>query len=233
MVALVLLPGLDGTGLLFEDFVAALGSDVDVVVANYPPDRPLDYANLEQIARSFIPPNTPFVVLGESFSGPIALSIATSSPPGLLGVIMCCSFARNPLPVLAPVRSLLWLLPLKLIPLSVFDFFLMGRFSTARLRALLARALAKISPAVLRERACAALAVDQTTALRKVRVPLLYLRAREDRMVGKSASQWVLAQSADAQLVEFEAPHFLLQTLPAEAAAIVSEFVAAQTKKTS
>jgi hypothetical protein len=103
MVALVLLPGLDGTGLLFEDFVAALGSDVDVVVARYPTDRPLDYANLEQIARSFIPPNIPFVLLGESFSGPIALSIAASSPPGLLGVIMCCSFARNPYPCLLPL----------------------------------------------------------------------------------------------------------------------------------
>ncbi len=79
MVALVLLPGLDGTGLLFDEFTSALGSDVDVIVASYPVNKPLGYAELEPIARSFIPSDNPFFLLGESFSGPIALSIAASS----------------------------------------------------------------------------------------------------------------------------------------------------------
>ena len=232
MVALVLLPGLDGTGLLFEEFAASLSSDVDVVVANYPTDQPLGYAELEQVARRFIPADQPFVLLGESFSGPVALSIAASPPPGLLGVILCCSFARNPLPALAPVRSLLWLLPVRLVPRAVLSFFLLGRFSTASLRSLLADTLKRVSPAVLRVRAHAALAVDRTAALREINVPLLYLRAREDRVVGKSSSEWVLAHSPNAQVVEFEAPHFLLQTLPREVADVVSEFITGQTKKT-
>lgn len=104
MVALVLLPGLDGTGRLFVDFVAALGAEVEVTVASYPTDTPLGYAELTAVARSFLPPDQPFFLLAESFSGPIAISIAQSSPPGLLGVALCCSFARNPLPVLAPAR---------------------------------------------------------------------------------------------------------------------------------
>ena len=53
MVALVLLPGLDGTGHLFADFVAALPSEVEVIVAHYPTDKPLSYADLESIARTF------------------------------------------------------------------------------------------------------------------------------------------------------------------------------------
>lgn len=232
-ITLVLLPGLDGTGRLFEEFAASLSSDVDVVVANYPTDQPMGYAELEQVARRFIPADQPFVLLGESFSGPIALAIAASSPPGLLGVILCCSFARSPLPALVPLRALLWLLPVKLIPHSVLNFFLLGRFSTARLRTLLADTLSRVSPAVLRVRAHAALTVDQTAALQAMKVPLLYLRAREDLVVGKSSSQWVLARLPEAQLVEFVAPHFLLQTLPKEAAAIVSEFIAAQTRKAS
>lgn len=232
MVALVLLPGLDGTGLMFEEFAASLPSDVDLVVANYPTDQPLGYAELEQVARRILPADQPFVLLGESFSGPIALSIAASPPPGLLGVILCCSFARNPLPILAPVRSLLWLLPVKLIPRAVYSFFLLGRFSTARLRSLLADTLARVSPAVLRVRVHAALSVDQSAALKEINVPLLYLRAREDRVIGKSSSEWVLALSTNAQVIEFEAPHFLLQTLPTEVAQIVSEFIAGQTKKT-
>ena len=41
MVALVLLPGLDGTGLLLADFAASFGPEVKVIVASYPKDIPL------------------------------------------------------------------------------------------------------------------------------------------------------------------------------------------------
>ena len=51
-IPLVLLPGLDGTGLLFADFVANLASDIDPIVVRYPPDVPLGYAELEAIART-------------------------------------------------------------------------------------------------------------------------------------------------------------------------------------
>jgi pimeloyl-ACP methyl ester carboxylesterase len=93
MIALVLLPGMDGTGQLFDDLVAALGPGVETVVVSYPPDPALDYAQLEIIARSNLPPYQPFVLLGESFSGPIAVSIAASAPQNLRGLILCCSLS--------------------------------------------------------------------------------------------------------------------------------------------
>lgn len=132
MVALVLLPGLDGTGRLFVDFVAALGAEVEVTVASYPTDTPLGYAELTAVARSFLPPDQPFFLLAESFSGPIAISIAQSSPPGLLGVALCCSFARNPLPVLAPARPLLGIVPVDALPVALLSFFVLGRFHRLR-----------------------------------------------------------------------------------------------------
>jgi len=232
MVALLLLPGLDGTGLLFEEFAASLGSDVEVIVASYPAERPLSYTELESIARRYIPSDKSFFLLGESFSGPIALSIAASSPPGLLGVILCCSFARNPLPLLTPARSLVRLFPVKSLPISLLSFFLMGRFSTERLRVRLAGALARVIPEVLQSRAYATLTVDASAALRRVKVPLLYLRASEDRVVGKSAAEWILSQASDARMIEYAAPHFLLQVLPRETAAAVGKFIMVQTKKT-
>src|SRR5436309_344825 len=98
MVALVLLPGMHGTGELFAEFTAALGSEHEAIAVSYPQDRPLDYAQLESIVRSRLPADRPFVILGESFSGPIAISIAASAPRGLRGIILCVSFAKNPLP---------------------------------------------------------------------------------------------------------------------------------------
>lgn len=160
MVALVLLPGLDGTGLLFEAFVAFLGEDIDVIVVSYPADIPLGYPELESIARSLLPPDKPFYLLGESFSGPIALSIAASPPPGLLGVILCCSFARDPLPRLAPMRALLRYLPPITPPITLLSIFLMGRFTSERLRAQLRNVLSRVAADVLVYRAHTALSVD-------------------------------------------------------------------------
>lgn len=47
MTCLVLLPGMDGTGSLFSDFVAALGELVKPVVVDYPLEQVLDYLQLE------------------------------------------------------------------------------------------------------------------------------------------------------------------------------------------
>jgi pimeloyl-ACP methyl ester carboxylesterase len=78
---LVLLPGMDGTGDLFAPLVAALGPHMRTVIVRYP-DEPLDYASDEEIARAALPIGHPFILLGESFSGPIAVSIAASAPRG-------------------------------------------------------------------------------------------------------------------------------------------------------
>jgi hypothetical protein len=45
--SLVLLPGLDGTGKLFSEFVRAMGSEIDAQIVAYPKDEPLGYAELE------------------------------------------------------------------------------------------------------------------------------------------------------------------------------------------
>ena len=225
MVALVLLPGLDGTGLLLADFAASFGADVEIIVASYPTDAALGYSELEPIARTFLPKEQPFILLGESFSGPIAISIAASRPPGLLGLVLCCSFARSPRPWLAIFRPLLSVVPVASLPLALLCFFVLGRFSSPALRRTLAESLTRLAPSALRARARAALSVDVSAKLPRVDVPVLYLRAAEDRIIPKSASQVIVALAPATKLVEFSAPHFLLQTFPSQAAAAVCKFL--------
>jgi pimeloyl-ACP methyl ester carboxylesterase len=228
MVALVLLPGLDGTGLQFANFAASWRSDIKIIVAAYPTHATLGYPELEPIARSFLPKDQPFILLGESFSGPIAISIAASRPPGLLGLILCCSFARNPRPSLSALRPLLRVAPISALPLSLLSFFVLGRFSSPALRRSLAESLAQVSPSVLRARARAVLSVDFSAALSRIDVPVLYLRASEDRLVPQSASQEVAALAPTTKVVEFSAPHCLLQVLPSQVAAVIHEFILLQ-----
>jgi pimeloyl-ACP methyl ester carboxylesterase len=78
---------------------------------------------------------------------------------------------------------------------------------------------------VIRARVRAVLSVDVSAALSRVDVPVLYLRASEDRVVPQSASQAVVALIPTTKIVEFSAPHFLLQVLPLQTATAVREFM--------
>src|SRR5262249_47392049 len=111
MATLVLLPGMHGSGELFADFVAALGAEHEAIAITYPKDQPLGYARLESIVRSELPSDRSYVLLGESFSGPIALSIAASAPCRLRGLILCGSFAKNPMPFLGTLRHFSGIIP--------------------------------------------------------------------------------------------------------------------------
>jgi len=84
MTRLVLLPGLDGTGELFASFIDALGGFATQVIA-YPTDRAMTYAEHENFVRGKLPADEDFVLLAESFSGPIGISIAAAAPPRLKG----------------------------------------------------------------------------------------------------------------------------------------------------
>ena len=52
---IVLLPGLDGTGLLFKPFVQLLPPELDVRILHYPRDRYLTYEQLAEEVAGQIP----------------------------------------------------------------------------------------------------------------------------------------------------------------------------------
>lgn len=213
--ALVLLPGMDGTGELFAPLIAAIGDEIEVQVIRYPTDRPLGYRELEAFTRERLPNKESFVLLAESFSGPIAISIAASTPPNLVGLVLCNTFARNPRPELAAFAPLVGLLPLKLPPMAVLGRYLLGSYATPALLAALSAALAQVSTAILRARIKALLKVDVTAKLPAIKVPLLYLLADQDKVVPKAAAELILEAIPSAKVVSFAAPHFLLQAAPA------------------
>lgn len=221
---LVLLPGLDGTGDLFAGFIAALG-ETPVRVICYPADRPMDYAQHEALVRAKLPADADYVLLAESFSGPIGIAIAASRSPRLKGLILCASFASNPLPLFSPFSRLITALPAIRVPPALAAPWLYAGRATPELHRTHAAALARVSPRVLATRAAAILSVDQRARLAQIDVPMLYLRAARDRLVSKASARAVLEARPGTQLAEFEAPHFLLQTEPVACAAVTREFL--------
>lgn len=211
--ALRILPGLDGTTRMLDGFVAqarAAGFD-DAAAIGYPHDRVLDAVGLEAFAREQLPGDHPFVLLGESFSGPIALRIAADPPPMLRALVLSTTFATTPVPLLSPFAPLTRIAPM-LRPMPLLSWLLLGRWRTPALETALRQALDEVSPDVLRSRAALALRIDARDALTRIRVPTLYLRAKHDRLMHPSAGDTILRGVADARLQAFDGPHLLLQT---------------------
>src|SRR5688572_23801952 len=200
---LVLLPGMDGTGELFAPLVDALGADVSTVVVRYP-DLPLNYVEHLEIARTFLPPDRPYVVLGESFSGPIAVTLAADPPPGMLGYVLCASFVCCPRPILKLLRPTLDLLPPQRVPSVLADYFLLGRYGSEPLRLAHRRVLQNVSPRALTARLNAIANVDVRNELTRAQMPGLYLRATEDRMVPPAAAFMFAQLASNARVVDLE-----------------------------
>ncbi|MHC8343446.1 alpha/beta fold hydrolase [Pseudomonas sp. RT6P73] len=225
---LVLLPGMDGTGELFDRCLPALKADFEIVVVTYPCDIPLNYAELEAIARQSLPTDRPFVLLGESFSGPIAISLSALRLPQQVGLVLCSTFASNPRPLFRHLSFLIAAMPIRYLPVGWISNVLLGGFSSRALRTALCQAIKQVRPAVMRSRLSAVLAVDVSEKLARINVPTLYLRATRDWVVPETASRLVSSIKPDVNVIDVQAPHCLLQVSPREAARHIGDFFRAQ-----
>jgi pimeloyl-[acyl-carrier protein] methyl ester esterase len=116
------LPGLDGTGSLFERFINAAPSNWPLRVLRLPADQPQGYHDL---ADSVLPllPGDPLALIAESCSGPLAILLANRCPQ-VYAIVLCASFVRHPLPkFLARLPDFLWRRP---PPILALRFFMTG-----------------------------------------------------------------------------------------------------------
>jgi len=131
---LVLLPGLDGTGELFADFIAALPESWTATTVTYPTDRWLSYTDLRPFVSAAIPQSAPFVLVAESFSTPLAVWYAATNPLNLAAVVICAGFVGSPVrgwPEIVKAFAKPWLFRLK-PPRIIVDYFLLGQNEARR-----------------------------------------------------------------------------------------------------
>jgi pimeloyl-[acyl-carrier protein] methyl ester esterase len=225
MPHLIILPGLDGTGTRLAPFLRALELRVPAQIIAYPTDRPLGYAELEALVRRSLPELGRYVLLAESFSGPIAIRVAADPPAGLVGLILCSTFARNPFPWLRGIRALAVRIPFKSLPRWVRAPLMWGSGDPRRAPPAAERASARVDKAVIRRRLHEVLTVDVTPCLGRIALPTLILAATRDRIVPRSAERLLVARTRHAELARIDGPHLILQLRPAESAAAVLRFL--------
>ena len=222
---LVLLPGLNGTGQLFDPLLRALDSNPESVVIGYPVDEPLGYDAIVSFVKERLPADDDFVVLGESFSSPVAIRLASEGLPGLRGVVLCGGFASNPRPGLAGLAPLLPLLPFHGSTASVARDYLLG-VEDDGLRQQVQRAIASVTADVIRHRLREVVSLDVRAQLQGITLPLLYLQAGNDRLVPASSANEIGRLLPAAEVTVIDGPHLLLQTRAPQCAKAIQAFIA-------
>ena len=213
---LVLLPGLDGTGLNFAPLAAALAPSERAIAVSYPPDLPVTPDAIAAFVRDEIPSPEPHLIVAESFSGPIGLALAASPPEGCAGLVLVATFLRYPRPrlprwlarLVAPIAfafspprlAIRWLLTGRDAPASVVDTVQTSIRATHR--------------HTLTHRLALLTHIDAGSAAAAVPVPILYLQAARDRMVPPHNLDAFLAVRPDIAVARFDCAHLVLQVQP-------------------
>ena len=227
---LVLLPGLDGTGILFRPLIAALPADLRPEVIAYPPDRRLSLDEHARHVLDRLPAGKP-VVLAESFSGLVALALLARAPSRIGGVIFICSFAEPPRPLLlrlAPLVSGSGAL-MRSAPSFLLRQFCLGRDATVEQLNLLREALHAVAPEVLAHR-LALVATRQSFGKAPFKTPCHYFQASEDRLVPSAAARWFQQRFERCDLERIPGPHFVLQAKAPECAQKVAGILLKDTR---
>lgn len=218
---LVLLPGLDGTGKLFAPLIEALPDSIDIQVITYPLNKEQTYNELIEYVKLNLPTED-FILLAESFSGPIAYQIALSKPKQLKSLILVATFLENPRPILLKFipNSRVFALP---IPTIISKVFFLGFSVKDRIIELFNEVIKTVSPNVIAYR------LKEITQLQpvsqKVNLKTTYIQASNDKLVpSKSLKDWQkVCDEIDVSKVKGE--HFILQTNPIRCAEVVTEVV--------
>lgn len=218
---LVLLPGLNGSSNLFAPLLDAL-RDVDCQPLALPDQGPQDYASLTDRLLAELG-HAPFVLLGESFSGPLAFRLALRKPEGLRAVIFAATFLTRPSPFLALFRHMP-MPPALVTHAPILRALCLGRDVEDAVLRRVQEEIRGLDQALLRAR------LGSLAGLRAVQgrlaVPALQLWPQQDRLVAARAGGSLAAHCDDLRQVRLDGPHFILQARPHACAQAIRTFLA-------
>lgn len=224
----VFLPGMDGTGMLFDPVIRLWPANAPPpLVLSYPSDQLLSYDQLKAYVMDRLPTQEPFILIAESFGGPLAVRVAADRPPMLKGLVLCATFVRPPQAWLGRWMTR-WIGP------YLFKGPLLPTLGKWSMRAqgladwqiqLLLKAITHDRPKVLAYRLKEIAQVDAVADLKNCPVPVLCLYAERDLFLTRRCHELIGKVTPNVQLIGLDTPHFLLQSKPAEALQYIQAFI--------
>jgi pimeloyl-[acyl-carrier protein] methyl ester esterase len=220
---IVILPGLDGTGTLLSEVGERLARKHVVSIIQYPSNL-YRYEDLQRWVEDSLPKDD-FIIVAESFSGPLAIMLAGQKPFGLKGVVFVATFAKTPVKLPSVLTYAVEIMPIKSRLLTwLAQPLLMGKWSNTEFTAKFRQAMNLVPAATIAGRLREVLKVDIVKRLGRLSIPIIYLSATKDRLVPSRMSRdFDLAPDA---IFAIEGPHFLLQANSPQAAEHILSFAA-------
>ena len=206
----ILLPGTDGTGRFFADLRHALpGYDVEVFA--YPQYGSQSYERLGRLILPSLPRDRNYVLIGESFGGPLALWLAIHARHKPVKIVFGASFAASPFGLIGrlivPLLGIGLVLPLWTWQINVILFNNRNRQMAETVHQM----VKSIPRSVLLDRVRAVLTCDMRGGLSQIAMPVLCLNAARDRLL----QSWLprgFHGLPDATTVAVDLPHMIFQS---------------------
>ncbi len=210
-MTLVLLPGLHGTSVLFRELMAQDWPGLALRVVELPPDGPQDYRHLVEKLRPELPPGE-LILLGESFSSPLAVMLAEAERSRTRGLVLTGGFCASPWPRWfrrLPLRLFFSLPP----PRRVLSWWMLGGFATPDLQDELLTVARGTSAATFAARSREILGLRESECPTP-ELPTLLLQGVRDRMVPRRHRIKLERHLPAARAEPIDGPHLLLQVHP-------------------
>lgn len=218
---LILLPGMDGTGILFDLLLASLQCPCQIMPLPAGDDQ--SYRFLTDYVEPKLP-NEDFILLAESFSGPIAAQLATRDLPHLRGVIFLATFLIAPKPAL--LRLARFISPKRLMRLPLAHYFIRKLFvgwdyPVARF----SQALDLVTAATLKARIRTLERLMGNELSTESTLPALLLVAQNDIFVTNNQLRTFKKYFPNLCTVCVPGTHFLAQSNPSACALHINSFL--------
>lgn len=229
---LVLLPGLDGSGKLFDPLLGILPSTFEATVVRYTANRPASERDLLGCIRSVIPWDHPYVIVAESSAGPLALKFVEAQRQNIRAVVLCSAFVTNPLATQPSDDPLKWATSfltkswLEKTPTpAILRKHFLGDDAPEGLVDRAAQAFSSLTPEVWSARVQAVLKVDARQLLQLCDKPILHLQPTTDQFVSEAAAAEISRLNPSVKTVAVRGPHAVLQRNPREALEAIRAFL--------
>ncbi|MBV7314993.1 alpha/beta fold hydrolase [Shewanella sp. NIFS-20-20] len=222
-MTVILLPGLDGTGLLLKQLYHQLNQSMAVKL--YTLDNVAGTSYIEQaatIAQEIT--SEPVILVAESYSGRIAYELCQLRPMQVQAVVFIASFISSP----SQLSRLAHWLPISLMrpnPVSSWllhwlAFNLIGKRTRVEP---IWHALSQANPLMLHHRLSNIAALKVPHAV--IDCPAIYIKPHRDKLVSHTALALLKAVFANCTVINIAGGHFIAQTHPNECADIILNLV--------
>lgn len=223
---IIILPGLDGTGLMLKEFSEEISHFYDTEILTYPLDVALSYDELAETIFSQLPQNEDYIILAESYAGPLAIKIASQKPSGLIAIIFAASFAKKPNNIPYLLTPLINIAPFSSKTLTrMARPITFGRWGNAELDKLTYEAINTVNRNVLIKHVYDIMKVDTIETLKTIDIAMLYILPDSDKLVHQDSAKLMVAANPQISIIDIEGPHFILQSKPSECVNIIDNFI--------